>query len=59
MEISSKFGPSITNPEQRKQLFRKLLLEYHCDKTKLEKEFAKEIYLFLMDNKAKFISTCE
>ena len=59
MEVCSKFEPSITNPEQRKQLFRKFLLEYHSDKTKLDKEFAKEMYLFLIENKAKFISACE
>ncbi len=54
VEIFNKFQPSLTLDE-RKNLYKQMILKYHPDKTKHKKEFAEEIFNYLQLNKAKFI----
>jgi len=54
VEIFNKFQPSLTLDE-RKNLYKQMILQYHPDKTKHKKEFAEEIFNYLQTNKSKFI----
>jgi len=55
INISSLFSSPISTDEEKKALFKQLLLEYHPDKKKYDKRFSDEIFDFLMNNKASFL----
>ena len=43
--------------EEKKNLFKQLMLEYHPDKTNYSKELSEEIFNFLVNNKLDFIGS--
>jgi len=54
MEIYGKFR-HIINLEDRKNLYKQLILEYHPDKSRHKKDISEEIFTYLQSNKIKFL----
>ncbi len=55
VEISNILGSKAIKDDEKKVIYRKLVKEFHPDKTKYERHFATETFLFLQNNKYRFL----
>lgn len=55
VEISNMFRAEGISEEERRNLYKQLMLEYHPDKAKYDQRFAVEIFYFLQMNKSTFL----